>query len=219
MGLWRGLRLLACGAAVALAQSPGTFIQTGNMAVARTGHSATLLPNGKVLIAGGTNPMTPVSDWVRAELYDSVSGTFTRTGDMTAPRTGAPATLLPNGRVLIAGCDLIRGPSLTAELYDPETGSFAATGSMLNRRCGHTATLLSNGKVLIVGGWYPLNAHSAPTFQPAELYDPSTGTFTPTADLMEAQADTATLLANGKVLVTSSILWGSGSRHPRGAIA
>jgi hypothetical protein len=81
---------------------------------------------------------------------------------------------------------------------------------MLNRRCGHTATLLSNGKVLIVGGWYPLNAHSAPTFQPAELYDPSTGTFTQTADLTEAQADTATLLANEKVLVTTSILWGSG---------
>ena len=194
--LRRGLGLLACGATLALAQSPGTFTATGNMTVGREVHSATLLPNGKVLIAGGSTGVT-------AELYDPGTGTFTRTGDMTAPRSHAPATLLPNGRVLIAGCDLIGGPSLTAELYDPDTGTFAATGSMLNRRCGHTATLLSNGKVLIVGGWYPLNAHSAPTFQPAELYDPSTGTFTPTTDLMEAYADTATLLPNGNVLITA----------------
>src|SRR5215469_11189464 len=142
MGLWRGLGLLVCGAAVVLAQSPGTFTPTGNMTVARALHSATLLPNGKVLIAGGANPTNaPVSDWGRAELYDQGTGTFTRTGDLTAARTGAPATLLPNGQVLIAGCDLNGGGAQTAELYDPTTGTFAVTGSMLNRRCGHTATL------------------------------------------------------------------------------
>jgi hypothetical protein len=173
------------------------------MTVARVLHSATLLPNGKVLIAGGADPTnTPVSDWGRAELYDPVTGTFARTGNMTDPRTGAPATLLFSGQVLIAGCDLNQGGSPTAELYDPATGTFTATGSMLNRRCRQTATLLNNGKVLIVGGWYPPNAHSAPTYQPAEIYDPSTGTFTPTADLLDPQAETATLLPNGRVLIT-----------------
>lgn len=190
--------ILATHGALVLAQSPGTFTQTGNMTVAPALHNATLLPNGKVLIAGGADPTNlPAADWGRAELYDPAMGTFTRTGDMTAPRTGSPATLLPNGQVLIAGCDLTGGGSQTAELYDPATGTFTATGSMLNRRCGHTATLLNNGKVLIVGGYYPLNAYSAPTCLPAELYDPSTGTFTSTADLMEPHADTSTLLPNG----------------------
>jgi hypothetical protein len=189
-----------------LAQSPGTFTQTGNMTVARLLHSATLLPNGKVLIAGGAEPTNaPASDWGRTELYDSVTGTFTRTGDMTVPRRKHTATLLPNGRVLIAGGDYLNlGPVTTAELYDPAAGTFTPTGSMLSRRCcGHTATLLNTGKVLIVGGYSPLDSYSAHMYQPAELYDPPTGTFTPTADLMEPYADTATLLPNGNVLITA----------------
>jgi hypothetical protein len=196
---------------VALAQSPGTFTETENMTVAREFHAATLLPNGKVLIVGGA--IGPLSNRFTAELYDPPTRTFTRTGDMTAPRTGgATGTLLLDGRVLIAGCDFNGGPPKgSAEIYDPATGTFTETGSMVSGRCGQTATLLNNGKVLIVGGWYPMNAHSAPTYQPAELYDPSTGTFTPGADLLEPQADTATLLANGNVLVTASILWGLGS--------
>ena len=211
MGFRRGLGLLVCRAAVALAHSPGTFTQTGNMTLPREYHASTLLPNGKVLIVGGA-ATRPFSDWARAELYDPATGTFTRTGDMTVPRTTPTATLLPDGRVLIAGCDFNGGPPMgTAELYDPFTGTFTPTGSMINGHCIHTATLLNNGKVLIVGGWYPPNAHSAPTYQTAELYDASTGAFTPTADFMEPQADTATLLADGRVLVTASILWGLGS--------
>ena len=111
--------LFAAGAA-ALAQSPGTFTPTGSMTIARSGYTATLLPSGKVLIAGG-NAAT-------AELYDPATGTFTRTGDMTAPRSNHSATLLPNGKVLIAGG---YAPLLSsAELYDPSTGTFSSLGDM-----------------------------------------------------------------------------------------
>jgi hypothetical protein len=112
------------------------------------------------------------------------------------------ATLLPNGKVLIAGgCFGNGGPGQsTAELYDPATATFSATGSMADARCNHTATLLNSGQVLIAGG------HSRDgASQSAELYDPSTGVFTSTGDMTEPGADTATLLANGKVLITRSV--------------
>ncbi len=189
MGLRRGLGLLACGAAVALAQSPGGFTQTGELTVPRQFHTATLLPNGKVLIAGGSNGN---SAWASAELYDPASGTFTATGSMTTPRFFHSATLLPDGKVLIAG----GSSQASAELYDPASGTFSATGVMTAARGIHTATLLNDGKVLIAGG------NDLPT---AEIYDPSTGAFTPTEDMTEPGADTATLLTNGKVLITRSV--------------
>jgi galactose oxidase-like protein len=187
MGLWRGLGLLVCGAAVVLAQSPGTFTQTGDMSVPRQFHTATLLSNGKVLIAGGLGN-GPETIWASAELYDPASGSFTPTGDMTTPRANHTATLLPNGKVLIAG----GSPQASAELYDPASGTFSATGAPSNFH--QTATLLNNGKVLVAGG----------PMQTAELYDPSTGTFSATGDMTEPGADTATLLTSGKVLITRS---------------
>src|SRR5262245_18157380 len=139
------------------AQTPGTFMPTGNMTTPRIFHTATLLLNGKVLIAGGTFPTRPgVSvGLASAEVFDPETGTFTATGNMITGRLGHSSTLLHDGRVLIVGgtSDSDFSDRLaTAEIYDPDTETFSSTGSMVTAQAGHTATLLNNGKVLIAGG-------------------------------------------------------------------
>ena len=172
------------------------FKPTGTMTIARSGHTATLLANGKVLVAGGD---------ASAELFDPESGTFMPTGSMTTARYGATATLLADGKVLVAGgfgpgaSELPRLSS--AELYDPESGTFTATGSMPVGRVRHTATLLNDGRVLIAGGEDGSGGGGAAT-ESAELYDPAAGTFALTGSMASERADhTSTLLASGKVLI------------------
>jgi len=179
----------------------GTFSLTESLAVARDSHTATLLPNGKVLIAGGiTNPSLPIT----AELYDSAAGAFVRTGNMVTTRHSHTATLLSDGRVLVTGgADVAGVPIASAELYDPSNDTFTPTGSMLKPRVGHSATLLTNGKVLIAGGDTPACAGclSEPDFT-AEIYDPATGLFTRTGDMpWPMSGQTATRLNSGVVLV------------------
>ncbi len=198
----------------AAAQLPGTFTVTGSMTTPRFFHTATLLADGRVLIAGGDmidatggNPVL-FKTLSSAEIYDPGTGTFTPTGNMTTPRGYQfTATLLPDGKVLIAGGGVsnpatgsLANPTLaSAELYDPDTGTFSATGNLTTARASHTATLLNNGMVLIAGGLQlPANVFLAS----AELYDPSTGIFTATGNMTGTFADTATLLANGKVFIT-----------------
>jgi centrosomal CEP192-like protein/galactose oxidase-like protein/Kelch motif protein len=188
-------------ARTALAQE-GMFVPTGSMNTARNGHSATLLNNGKVLVAGGTGNLGTAS----AELYDPATGTFTTTGSMTTTRQGPSATLLSNGKVLVAGGS---GGSdglflASAELYDPATGTFTATGAMNNARGGQTATLLNNGEVLVAGG--SGNSDDTTYMASAELYDPATGTFTATGSMTTARyGHSATLLNNGKVLLAGGL--------------
>ena len=119
-------------------------------------HAATMLSDGRILVAGGWKTAVGKTDGTSAlasaELYDPASGTFTPTGDMTVPRAFPTATLLPDGRVLIAGGWNGSNAVASAEIYDPASGTFTPTGDLTAAREGNTATLLSDGRVLITGG-------------------------------------------------------------------
>jgi Kelch motif len=175
---------------IALAQS-GTFAATGNMTTPRSAHTAALLPNGKVLIAGGYQQTLPNSILSSAELYDPSTGTFTATDKMSIPRAGHTATLLADGRVLISG----GSGDLSAEIYDPASGAFTATGDMVALPYSwlRSTTLLQDGRVFIA---------AQPT---AEVYDPVSGTFAtvgPYAAPAPTYMETATLLPDGRVLIS-----------------
>lgn len=134
------------------------FTPTGSMATARYFHTATRLVDGKVLITGGfAQNGNNCCALQSAEVYDPATGLFSPTaGDMTTGRSNHTATLLADGKVLIAGgyfLDGTFGPLQSAEVYDPATGTFSPTpGNMARSRYQHTATRLSDGKVLVVGG-------------------------------------------------------------------
>ena len=174
------------------------FIPISDMATARSGHTATLLLDGRVLMAGGTMDSTH-----SAELFIPASASFVPTsGGMIYPRSGHCASLLPDGRALIVGGKANGIFFKTAELFDPVTQSFSASDNLTQERTGATATLLSNGKVLIAGG----EDSGGILLSSTELYDPTTGTFQPTGNMnLPRSQHTATLLSNGKVLLMGSI--------------
>lgn len=186
----------------------GSLTATGSMIRPNTGHTATLLLDGRVLVAGGTDVDLTVPPYnVAAELYNPRTGTWAATGNMITDRVGHTATLLPDGKVLVAGGETrALGALASAEVYDPSTGTWAPTESMSTARAYPTATLLPDGRVLVAGGYdnTPTNdlERSPEIVATAEIYDPASGTWTATGSMFTPRRDhTATLLLSGKVLV------------------
>jgi hypothetical protein len=208
----------------------GTFSPTnGNTIDPHAWHTATLLQDGRVLIAGGvtataSDGASPAPDGsssgaatAAAELFDPATGTFTATGSMTTPRVWGTATRLADGRVLFVGGVKNTSSSTstdssgatdttptTAEIYDPASGTFSATGAPAAGRVWHTANLLPDGHVLIAGGFNmdQATASTQPFLTSAELFDPASGTFAPTGAMVDGQAlHTGTTLQDGKVLL------------------
>jgi Tol biopolymer transport system component len=202
----------------------GTFNATGSMTTPREFHTATLMPDGRVLVAGGyTAPHPPTAGGITlasvrtaesatsvlasAEIFDPSTGTFSKTGSMSTFRDNHTATLLPEGRVLvIGGGGEGYASSTSAEIYDPATGKFTDTGSLETGRWLHTATLLDDGSVFVLGGRSPEDS----VYASAEVYDPGSGRFSPAGSMGEGrQQHTATLLVDGRVLIAGGY-WSDG---------
>lgn len=189
------------------------------------GHAGTRLRDGQILLTGGGhtgNRTIMTAEWgnSRVETYDPLFQTVTFFGRMTAARQAHRATLLADGRVLIAGgytsikqsVFTLTYPTDSAEIFDPATGVFHVVGRMSTPRFGHTATLLADGRVLVAGG-----AISQPYPQPSkplastEIFDPATGTFTPGPAMgAERTSHTATVLDDGRVLLaggSATTIW------------
>jgi N-acetylneuraminic acid mutarotase len=174
----------------------GSFSATGNLLGMREEHTATLLPNGLVLVEGGQG--SPGNPLATAELYNPATGMWAATGSLHVARFAQTATLLPSGLVLVAGgYNFTTGALASAELYDPSTGAWTTTGDMTAPHILPTATLLPSGLVLVAGGGTNSNVQAT-----AELYNPANGMWTATGSLHTARGgNTATLLSNGQVLV------------------
>jgi hypothetical protein len=133
-----GLSKSATGTPTTTVTAPtlnGTWRATGRLANARFYHTATLLPNGKILVAGGYDNKAVYL--ASAELYDPASRTWTTTGRLASARFNHQATLLPNGKVLVSGGYGSAGSGTSAELYDPASGTWSKTGLLANDRSGH----------------------------------------------------------------------------------
>jgi hypothetical protein len=171
----------------------------------RAGHSATPLPDGRILVAGGWDDVGMVRT---VELYDPTTAAFTAAADLTEPRGGFAATALADGRVLFTG----GGDGVatrTAEIFDPADDQFRPTGEMITGRIGHSATLLADGRVLVVGG----AAGRDRVLVTAEIFDPAAGAFTAAASLpVERYKHAAIRLPDDRVLIAG----GSSARDWRG---
>ena len=178
----------------------GTWSTTGSIGDERSEHTLTLLDDGRVLVAGGVRD-------VPAELYGPSDGRWTQTSSLREERQIHRATLLEDGTVLLTGGmtgDKIEALQ-SAEIYDPIKGAWSLTGSMSEARAGHTATRLPDGRVLVAGGERSRES-SERIIGSAEVYDPTSGTWSPVGSMSEKRMYfSAVLLEDGTVLVIGGI--------------
>jgi hypothetical protein len=168
-----------------------TWAPTGDMANARTGASAALLYDGRVLVTGGISDITETTDngpitvtraTALAERYSPTGSRFLDTAPMQNARADHSSTLLPDGRVLVAGgVGVDRHALSAAEIYDPSTNGWTAVAPMYHPRAGHTATLLADGRVLMAGG-----DDAGVSSDTLELFDPAVGMFSAVEATMSA---------------------------------
>jgi hypothetical protein len=176
--------------------SPATLVPAAAMAVPRAAHTATTLPDGRVLVVGG---FVEKGSAKGAEMFEPGAGRFAPLPPMLTTRHSHTATLLPDGKVLIAG-GLAEGGAVlaAAEVYDPARNAFTATAPLLAPRAGHVAVPLADGKVLLAGGLGPGWTFLAS----AELYDPATGRFSPTGAMGAGrESHVGVRLTDGRVLI------------------
>ncbi|MCI0341474.1 MAG: IPT/TIG domain-containing protein [Planctomycetales bacterium] len=174
-----------------------TWSAAGSLASARVGHTASLLADGGVLVAGGVTSSPAGAPLASAEVRSARTGTWTTTGSLAGARCRHTTTTLEDGSVLAVGGSSGSTDLSTAEVYHPLAGTWSATGSLACARQGHTATLLRDGRLLVVGG-----SSGAAATRSCELYLPSSGTWTAAATLLGPRSGhTASLLPDGRVLV------------------
>jgi len=174
----------------------GSFVPAGSIAEARYGHTATLLPDGRVLVVGGYGEDATWLD--SAEVWDPTTGEFESAGSLGVGRHAHSATLLPNGEVLVVGGYGGEWEWLTsAEIWNPETRSFTPAGELVEARWRHDAALLPDGRVLVVGGAETIHPRTL-----VEIWDPETASFAPAGELEQGRTEhTTTVLTDGRVLV------------------
>lgn len=210
-GTWGGMDGATVGSAELWDPVEGSSTPTGPPVTSRPHATATLLSDGRVLVVGGYGGWAyPSTALATAELWDAERDTFREAGSLAEPRVRHTATRLQDGRVLVIGGIGPDGQLASAEVWDPAMENFSSAGSLATTRSGHTATLLADGRVLVLGG-RTANDDGLPSFvTAAELWDPSTESFTPAGELVQPRAGhTATLITDGRVLVVGGYI-GSG---------
>ena len=175
----------------------GQFSLPTNLTTWRSRPSAALLPDGRVLLAGGQDSSNVIL--TSADIWNPATGTWSATGSMATARTAATATRLADGRILVAGGHNSAGKQGSAELFDPATQTFSTTGALATPRSGHVAVALADGGVLVSGGFTNSSVTNS-----LERYDAATGTWSDAGAMNSSRnrGFTATLLNNGNVLFT-----------------
>jgi WD40 repeat protein len=188
----------------------GLWTTTGSLRQGRFLFAAALLPDGKVLVAGGSQSASVAL--ATAEIYDPITRKWSATGRLSEARALHTLTLLGNGKVLAVGGSGLKHALKSCELYDPATGIWTRTGDLDKERALHTATLLADGDVLAAGGQIE-SVHKFAFPKYSEIYDPASGSWTVSGPLNQGRSvHSANLLPNGNVLLAGG--FGKGPEHP-----